>query len=99
MKRIIILATVLSFFGNGEVYAQKEVQISAKMEGQTFGHFWSKCVGAGRANEALRAGWLEQLQKVEENCGFEYVRFHGLFHDDMFPVLNRMGKLLITGNI
>jgi len=41
-------------------------------------------VGAGRANEGLRAGWLEQMKVVVEHCGFQYVRFHGLFHDDMF---------------
>lgn len=58
--------------------------IDTKVSGQqSFEHLWSKCVGAGRANEGLRAGWLEQLSLVKKNCGFEYVRFHGLFHDDM----------------
>ena len=57
--------------------------IDTTVSGQSFEHLWSKCVGAGRANEGLRAGWLEQLSLVQKNCGFEYVRFHGLFHDDM----------------
>lgn len=57
--------------------------INTTAPGQSFEHLWSKCVGAGRANEGLRAGWLEQLSLVQKNCGFEYVRFHGLFHDDM----------------
>ncbi|GJM34970.1 MAG: beta-xylosidase [Saprospiraceae bacterium] len=73
-------------------YAQNQISINANGEGEKFVHFWSKCVGAGRANEGLRAGWLEQLQKVQENCGFETVRFHGLFHDDMFPVFKVDGK-------
>ncbi|MFE1029455.1 beta-xylosidase [Streptomyces sp. NPDC058818] len=47
-------------------------------------HFWSACVGAGRAAEGLRAGWQEHLRLVREAAGFRYVRFHGLFHDDMF---------------
>jgi len=72
--------------------AQDQIQIDVKSEGEKFDHFWSKCVGAGRANEGLRAGWLEQLQLVNENCGFEYVRFHGLFHDDMFPVFEIKGE-------
>jgi xylan 1,4-beta-xylosidase len=72
--------------------AKDNIAIDVKSEGVQIEHFWSKCVGAGRANEALRAGWLEQLALVEENCGFEYVRFHGLFHDDMFPVLDIKGK-------
>lgn len=41
------------------------------------------CVGAGRANEGLRADWQRQLRCVREECGFRYVRFHGLFSDDM----------------
>ncbi|MBX6385334.1 MAG: beta-xylosidase [Microbispora sp.] len=49
-----------------------------------FPHVWSKCVGAGRANEALRADWQRQFAEVVEACGFEYIRFHGVFHDDMF---------------
>ena len=41
------------------------------------------CVGAGRANEGLRADWQRQLRRVREECGFRYVRFHGLLCDDM----------------
>lgn len=57
--------------------------IDVKADAERFDPFWSKCVGAGRAHEGLRAGWLEQLAQVKQHCGFEYVRFHGLFHDDM----------------
>ncbi|MEU6414697.1 beta-xylosidase [Microbispora sp. NPDC046933] len=49
-----------------------------------FPHVWSRCVGAGRANEALRADWQRQFAEVVAACGFRYVRFHGVFHDDMF---------------
>jgi len=41
------------------------------------------CVGAGRANEGLRADWQRQLRRVRAECGFRYIRFHGLFCDDM----------------
>ena len=41
------------------------------------------CVGAGRANEGLRADWQRQLRRVRQDCGFRYIRFHGLFCDDM----------------
>ncbi len=56
----------------------------AKATGQPLVHFWSKVVGAGRANEGLRATWQEELQTAVKYDGFQYVRFHGLFHDDMF---------------
>ena len=41
------------------------------------------CVGAGRANEGLRADWQRQMAEVRRECGFRYVRFHGLLCDDM----------------
>lgn len=80
---------VLPYFG----FPQGPLNINSKDKGEPFEHFWSKCVGAGRANEGLRAGWLEQLEKVQENCGFEYVRFHGIFHDDMFPVFETNNEI------
>ena len=41
------------------------------------------CVGAGRANEGLRADWQRQLTYAHRQCGFQYIRMHGLFDDDM----------------
>ena len=41
------------------------------------------CVGAGRANEGLRADWQRQLRLAKQECGFRYIRFHGLLTDDM----------------
>ena len=58
--------------------------IDVKMNGETFNHYWSVGTCAGRANEGLRTSWVEQLRMVKENCGFKYLRMHGLFDDDMF---------------
>ncbi|HUK81700.1 MAG TPA: glycoside hydrolase [Verrucomicrobiae bacterium] len=44
---------------------------------------FKRCVGAGRANEGLRADWQRQLTYAHRECGFEYIRMHGLFNDDM----------------
>lgn len=92
MKIINNLVLALVLCGSLHSNAQKSISVNTQDPGEQFDHYWSKMVGAGRANEALRAGWLEQLQQVQENCGFEYVRFHGLFHDDMFPVIIERGK-------
>lgn len=96
MKRLKIFSILFLCYllCSTDISAQQRIEIKANTKGEQFDHFWSKCVGAGRANEALRAGWLEQLQTVQENCGFQYVRFHGLFHEDMFPVLTEKGKLV-----
>lgn len=62
---------------------------SATEAGRPLTHFWSTVVGAGRANEGLRADWQRHLAAVRSECGFEYVRFHGLLHDDMFVYTER----------
>ncbi|WP_158848549.1 GH39 family glycosyl hydrolase [Algibacter sp. L1A34] len=91
MKNIIITGFLALMVHIG--FSQEQVHIKATTHGEKFEHFWSKSVGAGRANEGLRAGWLEQLEMVQKDCGFEYVRFHGIFHDDMFPVFEKDGKI------
>src|SRR5690606_9468515 len=47
-------------------------------------HVWHECVGSGRANEALRADWQAHFREAVSLLGARYVRFHGIFHDDMF---------------
>jgi len=44
---------------------------------------FKECIGAGRANEGLRADWQQQLVYVKKECGFKYIRMHGLLTDDM----------------
>jgi len=41
------------------------------------------CVGAGRVAEGLRAEWQDQLRTCQEKIGFEYLRCHGVFSDDL----------------
>jgi xylan 1,4-beta-xylosidase len=42
-----------------------------------------RVVGAGRAEEGLRADWQEQLATVQREIGFHYLRMHGLLCDEM----------------
>lgn len=41
-----------------------------------------RCIGAGRANEGLRADWQQQLATVQQELGFDYIRMHGILHDE-----------------
>jgi len=81
----LLLATISTGLWAQEA-ASTSIQIQADRRdgGSPLKHFWSTTVGAGRANEGLRASWQEQLHTAVTNNGFRYVRFHGLFHDDMF---------------
>lgn len=60
------------------------VRISAHSPSVALPHYWSLGVGAGRANEGLRADWQQQLTQASRECGFRYVRMHDIFNDDMF---------------
>ncbi|MDE5994256.1 MAG: hypothetical protein K2G60_01950, partial [Oscillospiraceae bacterium] len=46
-------------------------------------NYFKKCITFGRAAEGLRADFQEQLKELQSEIGFEYIRFHGLFHDDV----------------
>lgn len=45
--------------------------------------FFSACIGAGRAGEVMRHIPMQQLKQMQAECPFRYIRFHGLFHEEM----------------
>jgi xylan 1,4-beta-xylosidase len=71
----------LSLFANQPAMRIIEAKIGEE-RGPT-SRMYNFCVGAGRANEGLRADWQRQLRHARTECGFRYIRFHGLFCDDM----------------
>lgn len=57
--------------------------IDANAATRPFPHFWERMFGSGRAALALRTSYQRDLRMVRAATGFEYVRFHGLFHDEL----------------
>lgn len=45
--------------------------------------YWNMCVGSCHGTTALREDYHQQLERCQRELGFRYVRFHGLFDDDM----------------
>jgi len=93
MKNLILL-TILFASISGTLLAQTAKQTKPAIQertinidfSQTAGKLntmFNECVGAGRANEGLRADWQQQLAYVRKECGFRYIRMHGLLTDDM----------------
>lgn len=62
---------------------QVKIELDANKEGKPFIPYWKKLICAGRAGEGLREAWRDQLREVQRELKFEYIRFHGIFHDDM----------------
>ena len=97
MKKNFLLAAILLFSISTKLTAQKsksskqnKSSIQERVINVDFGKtsgalntFFNECVGAGRANEGLRADWQQQLAYVRKECGFKYIRMHGLLTDDM----------------
>jgi xylan 1,4-beta-xylosidase len=52
---------------------------------------WRLCVGSAHAGMELHADNMAQLAEVHRELGFEYVRFHGIFTDDMHVYTERNG--------
>jgi xylan 1,4-beta-xylosidase len=89
MNRILLLFLVClsAFTANAQTSKTKSVErainVSFNTEKGQLNKMFNECVGAGRANEGLRADWQQQLAYVKKECGFRYIRFHGLLTDDM----------------
>lgn len=59
-----------------------EYSFDINSETEKFEPYYLKCICAGRVHEGLRANWQKQLRTVQNEIGFEYIRFHGIFNDE-----------------
>lgn len=86
MKNIFLLMTILLFISTAFSQTNNHnrvINIDFNKTAGPLNTFYKECVGAGRANEGLRADWQQQLAYVKRECGFKYIRMHGLLTDDM----------------
>jgi xylan 1,4-beta-xylosidase len=94
MKTNHLLLFILGSLLITGVMAQSQTNLKSEKPGRTINvdynqakgplnTMFKECVGAGRANEGLRADWQQQLAYVKKECGFKYIRMHGLLTDDM----------------
>ena len=75
----------------------RNIKANVNLKKGKLDRYFAKCIGAGRAAEVMRHAAYEQLRTVQKECPFEYIRFHGLFHDEM-GIVNRRedGKLFFN---
>src|SRR5258708_6818149 len=68
----------------GQAAANADViVVDAAAASHPFPHFWEKMFGSGRAVVTLRESYRKDLREVKQITGFEYVRFHAIFHDEL----------------
>ena len=63
--------------------APERITLDTAAQGTPFPHVWEQMFGSGRAVLALRDDYRRDLHTVREATGFSYIRFHGIFDDDM----------------
>ncbi len=74
------------------------VQYSVDLNGKTrkYPHYWEFCVGSCHAATLLREDVRNHIRDAHKDIGFKYIRFHGLFNDDMSVVIEDMYTSQIT---
>jgi xylan 1,4-beta-xylosidase len=80
---LVFFIVSLSAASSPQAPATRMITADVGVEKGPLNQMFNLCVGAGRANEGLRADWQQQLAYVHRECGFRYLRFHGLLCDDM----------------
>jgi xylan 1,4-beta-xylosidase len=64
-------------------HAQQTLTIDANAPTKSFPHFWEQTFGSGRAVLSLREEYRNDLRTVRQATGFQSVRFHGIFNDEV----------------
>lgn len=87
-KTGIVLSAVLGMGSQNAISQTKQetvrrIEVDLNKTQGKLNKFFNESVGAGRANEGLRADWQQQLALAQQDCGFRYIRMHGLLVDDM----------------
>jgi xylan 1,4-beta-xylosidase len=66
----------------GQVREEK-IDVNLQAASHPFPHYWEQMFGSGRAILSLRESYRRDLREVENATGFEYMRFHAIFHDEV----------------
>lgn len=62
---------------------RKTVRLPETQDGEPICQSWRQMVNIGYAHDGLIGSVQEQLRRAQKEIGFTYLRFHGIFDDDM----------------
>jgi len=62
---------------------RETIEVDARGATRPFPHYWERMFGSGRAILSLRDSYRQDLREVRKATGFEYIRFHAIFHDEV----------------
>ncbi len=67
--------------------------ISAARPERKLHHNFKKLITVSRAKDLLNHDIQEMLKDIQSNIGYEFIKFHGIFSDDMLVCSRRNGEL------
>jgi xylan 1,4-beta-xylosidase len=62
---------------------EETIRVNLQAPNHPFPHYWEQMFGSGRAILSLRDSYRRDLREVKDATGFEYIRFHAIFHDEV----------------
>lgn len=83
---------LFQFLNNDDGMINNAYNISSRLDinidftssnGKPFFKYWKVITSIGRAALCLREKVQEQIRMTQKEIGYEYIRFHGIFSDDM----------------
>jgi len=82
---LLIAAAALrvSTLGAQSAAPSQTIEIDVNAPAHPFPHFWEKMFGSERGIVTLRESYRNDLRETKRITGFEYVRFHAIFHDEV----------------
>ncbi len=78
--------------GNKETFNQnafevmRRIHVDSSKTSKSIKHNWKNLISVGRASHILNADIQKILIETQKEIGFKYIRFHGIFDDDMMVV-------------
>src|SRR6185437_3310769 len=78
-----LMLTPVSAFSEIGAAPAEVVEVNASAPTTPFPHFWEHMFGSCRATLSLRESYRNDLRKTKSIVDARYVRFHGIFDDDV----------------
>ena len=78
-----LLAAVLFITPSAPAQQPEHITLDAHAPTHPFPHVWEQTFGSGRAILSLRDSYRQDLRAVHAITGFQSIRFHGIFMDEV----------------
>ncbi len=83
VRLLAVTTLLLAFFTPTHAQTTQTIVIDPSAPAHPFPHFWEQMFGSERAAVTLRENYRQDLRSTRQITGFQYVRFHAIFHDEM----------------